>query len=74
MARLCCSTVALLLTALLGGGARAQPLGASNISSLAGNGVAGFSGDGGTGTSARLSSPYGVAMDGGGNLLIADRE
>ena len=42
------------------------------ITTLAGTGVGGFSGDGGPGTSARLNSPYGVAVDGAGNVFIAD--
>ncbi|HSC09716.1 MAG TPA: choice-of-anchor Q domain-containing protein [Rhodanobacteraceae bacterium] len=33
---------------------------------------AGYSGDGGSATSARLNLPLGVALDGAGNLLIAD--
>jgi N-acetylneuraminic acid mutarotase len=33
---------------------------------------AGYSGDGGPATSARLNLPYGVALDGAGNLHIAD--
>ena len=33
----------------------------------------GFAGDGGPATEARLSSPYGIALDGSGNLFIADR-
>ena len=43
------------------------------ITTVAGTGVSGFSGDGGPGTSASLSWPWGVAVDGGGNVLIADR-
>ena len=42
------------------------------ITTVAGNGVTGFSGDGGSGTSARLTWPSGVSVDGGGNLFIAD--
>jgi len=42
------------------------------ITTLAGNGTQGFSGDGGPVTSAQLSGPHGVAVDGAGNLYIAD--
>ena len=42
------------------------------ITTVAGNRVQGFSGDGGPATSARLSFPMGLAVDGGGNVLIAD--
>ena len=42
------------------------------ITTVAGTGRYGFSGDGGAGTEARLQSPYGVAVDGAGNLFIAD--
>jgi streptogramin lyase len=43
------------------------------ISTVAGNGTNGFSGDSGPATSAALSSPAGVAVDGAGNLFIADQ-
>ncbi|MCI0625520.1 MAG: IPT/TIG domain-containing protein [Acidobacteria bacterium] len=39
---------------------------------VAGGGKAGFNGDGGPATSALLNFPTGVAVDGEGNLLIAD--
>jgi len=42
------------------------------ITTVAGNGEAGFSGDGGPAILARLSSPRGVAADSKGNLYIAD--
>ena len=43
------------------------------ITTVAGNGEGGFSGDGGPAVRARLASPNGVAVDGAGNLYIADR-
>ncbi len=42
------------------------------ISTVAGSGPAGFAGDGGPALSARLDHPRGVALDGAGNLFIAD--
>ena len=43
------------------------------ISTVAGTGVPGASGDGGAATAASLNYPYGVAVDGAGNFYIADR-
>ena len=42
------------------------------ISTVAGNGKGGFSGDGGLATGASLNIPFSVALDSAGNLFIAD--
>ncbi|MGN7493736.1 S-layer homology domain-containing protein [Paenibacillus sp. SAF-054] len=47
---------------------------AGNISTVAGNGSRGYSGDGGLATSAQLNIPRGIAFDDHGNLYIADSE
>src|SRR5579872_2640897 len=44
------------------------------ISTYAGTGAAGFSGDGGPAISARLYGPLGLAVDPSGNLYIADAD
>ena len=45
---------------------------ASYISTVAGNGIGGFYGDGAAATAAELKYPYGVAVDTIGNIYIAD--
>jgi hypothetical protein len=50
-----------------------QALTAGDIYTVAGTGVRGFSGDGGPATGAELNEPYGAAIDGAGNLLVADQ-
>jgi len=46
--------------------------GTGMITTVAGNGTSGYSGDNGAATSARLSGPTGVAVDSIGNMYIAD--
>jgi sugar lactone lactonase YvrE len=43
------------------------------VTTVAGSGEKGFSGDGGPATAARLDEPYGLAIDPDGNLYFADR-
>ncbi|MEK0315403.1 NHL domain-containing protein, partial [Cohnella sp. 56] len=45
---------------------------AGQITTYAGTGISGFSGDGGPANAARLTSPNGLAFDGQGNLYVAD--
>lgn len=42
------------------------------ISTFAGTGIVGFSGDGGPATSAKISSPVGVTVDAAGDIVFAD--
>ena len=42
------------------------------VTLVAGNGTPGYSGDGGLATHAQLNQPAGIALDGAGNLYIAD--
>ena len=42
------------------------------ITTVAGNGTRGLSGDGGPATNAEIATPYSVAVDGAGNLYICD--
>jgi trimeric autotransporter adhesin len=44
------------------------------ITTVAGNGIGGYNGDGGQATSAQLSFPYGLAVDSADNLYIADTQ
>jgi hypothetical protein len=49
-----------------------QAMTAGDIYTIAGTGAAGFSGDRGPATAAELNSPYGIAIDGAANVVIAD--
>src|SRR5439155_755129 len=54
------------------GNFRSRRVAAGIITTVAGTGIPGFSGDGGAATSAQLSVAYGVTTDGAGDLFIAD--
>ena len=43
------------------------------ISTIAGTGEKGFSGDGGPAKQAQMNEPYGIVIDGAGNIYVADR-
>ena len=47
-------------------------VGTSVITTVAGNGVEGFAGDGAVATAASIDSPNGLALDGAGDLYVAD--
>jgi hypothetical protein len=49
-----------------------QPMTLAHIYTVAGDGTAGFAGDGGPATAAELDAPGAVTVDGAGNLVLAD--
>jgi uncharacterized protein (TIGR03437 family) len=51
---------------------RIRMVSGGTITTVAGNGSEGFSGDGGAATSATLNYPYGVRVDSAGRIFIAD--
>src|ERR1017187_7479737 len=51
---------------------RVRKVSAGTVTTIAGTGVAGFSGDGGSALNAQLSFPYGLALDSAGNVYVAD--
>ncbi len=70
--RLALDTAGNLFLDDLGYGVRRVDAVTGMITAVAGTGVAGFSGDGGPATVARLGGPGGLAFDAAGNLYIAD--
>lgn len=46
---------------------------AGTISTIAGTGAVGYSGDGGVATAAKMNTPIEITLDTGGHLLVADR-
>jgi hypothetical protein len=65
-----CAGLAILAVCLLA----ARPLRAQIITTVVGNGIGGYSGDGGPATAAELCWPRGAALDASGNLFFADSE
>src|SRR5262249_39189704 len=59
-------------TRLLLEGLETRLMPAPVITTIAGNGSYGYGGDGGPATSAMLYLPFGTAVDGSGNVFIAD--
>jgi hypothetical protein len=51
---------------------RVREVSGGTITTVAGNGTCGYGGDSGPATSAELNGPTGVALDGAGDLYIAD--
>lgn len=51
---------------------RAVNTGSGQISTFAGTGAPGFSGDGGSATLASLNNPWGIALDTSGDLAVSD--
>jgi sugar lactone lactonase YvrE len=54
------------------GAIRKITLSSGAVTTVAGNGSNGYSGDGGVATSATLNTPTGVTVDGAGNIFVAD--
>src|ERR1039458_5327621 len=51
---------------------RVRKVSGGAVTTIAGTGVAGFSGDGKSALNAQLNFPYGLAVDSAGNVYVAD--
>jgi uncharacterized protein (TIGR03437 family) len=51
---------------------RIRKLAGGNVTTVAGNGLVSYSGDGGLAAKAQLNAPQGVAIDAAGNIYVAD--
>lgn len=51
---------------------RIRVVSGNSLQTVAGNGLIGYTGDGGSALAAELNAPLGVAVDGSGNIFIAD--
>src|SRR5207244_6546863 len=60
------------VVAATSGGFYGQAMTLAHIYTVAGNGTAGYSGDGGPATAAELNAPGAVTADAAGNLVLAD--
>lgn len=60
------------LYVLESGAARIRKLSSGLLATVAGDGAAGFAGDGGSPLAARFLAPQAIALDAGGNLFVAD--
>ncbi len=56
------------------GNSRIRVISKGTISTFAGNGTPGYSGDGAAATSAELNAPFGVTLDSSGNVYIIDTQ
>jgi trimeric autotransporter adhesin len=69
-----CLVVALAAVAAVAAAAAFGGPGAGTITTIAGNGKEGFSGDGGPATKAKLGGPLALAVDAKGNVYIPDNK